>query len=64
MIIYELILFTNPVDWAEQSKEVSLGFFKTNAGAMKRLADFKNDHKDWQYDYKSDYSIRSFHVYE
>lgn len=46
MVIYQVTVWTKPVDWAESSRKESVGFFKSKSGAEARVDELKKS-KDW-----------------
>jgi hypothetical protein len=64
MKVYELVTFTNPLDFSEQSRQVKFGLFKTPEAAETRYLKLISEDKDWFYRYKKEYQIRGLKVHE
>lgn len=52
MVIYKVVGFTNPVDWASMPEDKILGYYQSRFGAEDKVADMMRE-KDWKYDWSS-----------
>lgn len=43
MIIYEVVGYTARIDWADTSKRITLGFYKTKEGAERHIDEMRQD---------------------
>jgi hypothetical protein len=64
MVVYELILWTQPCDYTERSEQRKYGLFKTPEGADRRFKEIISKDKEWYYKFKNKYEVRELIVNE